>query len=132
MPLVSSSKRSKRVRQAARNAHRRLKSGVSEQYVVEVVCDGKVNAYQNSSKPMVPLLFESNILIIIFTVCKSKLVQSPLTSAAPNSLSDNCPLPSLSTALNNGKSDASVALLLPLGTGVPGGLDCGGDRPWWC
>lgn len=35
---------------------------------------GVEGVYQNSSKPMVPLLSASNIRIIIFTVCGSKLV----------------------------------------------------------
>ena len=84
--------------------------------------------YQNSSKPIVPLLSASNSLIIIFTVCESKFVQSPLTRAARSSFSDNCPVPFLSTALNNGKRDASAALFRP-GAGVGGGRESGGERP---
>ena len=84
--------------------------------------------YQNSSKLILPSLSTSNIRIIIFTVCRSKLVKSPLTSAFPSSLSVNRPTPAPSTALKSGNSEAS-ALLLP-GAGVPGGRDGGGGRPW--
>lgn len=84
--------------------------------------------YQNSSKLILPSLSASNIRIIILTVCGSKLVKSPLTSAFPSSRSVNWPTPATSTALKSGKSDAS-ALLLP-GPGVPGGRDGGGGRPW--
>jgi hypothetical protein len=79
--------------------------------------------YQNSSKLILPLLSTSNIRIIILTVCKSKLVKSPFTSAFPNSLSVNCPVPLLSTALKSGKSDALALLLVPPGAGVGGGRD---------
>jgi hypothetical protein len=85
--------------------------------------------YQNSSKPMVPLLSTSNNLIIIFTVWGSKFVQSPFTRAALNSFSDSCPVPFLSTALNRGNREASVALFRP-GAGVGGGRESGGGRPW--
>ena len=85
-------------------------------------------AHQNSSKPMVPSLSTSNSLIIIFTVWGSKFVQSPLTNAALNSFSDNCPVPFLSTALNSGKREASEALFRP-GAGVGGGRESGGERP---
>lgn len=89
---------------------------------------GGESAYQNSSKLMLPSLSASNILIIIFTVCESKLVKSPFTSALPSSLSLNWPVPLLSTALKRGKSEASALELG--GAGVPGGLDWGGGRPW--
>ena len=72
-----------------------------------MVYGGKRVVYQNSSKPMVPLLSMSNILIIILTVCGSKLVKSPFTSAARSSFSVNWPVPDLSTALNSGNKEAS-------------------------
>lgn len=86
--------------------------------------------YQNSSKLILPLLSTSNIRIIILTVCKSKLVKSPFTSAFPSSLSVSCPVPLLSTALNNGNREASALLLLAPGAGVGGGRDGRGGRPW--
>lgn len=88
-----------------------------------------MKTYQNSSNPIVPLLSTSNILIIILTVCGSKLVQSPLTNAAFNSFSDSCPVPVLSTALKSGNREASALLDRPPGAGVGGGRERGGERP---
>ena len=84
---------------------------------------GMGRTYQNSSKLTLPSLSVSNILIIMRTVCGSKLVKSPLTSALPSSFSDSWPLPFLSTALKRGNSEASELLLGFGGAGVGGGRD---------
>lgn len=106
LPERSTSKRSKRPRQAARKPQRP----------------------QNSSKFMAPERSVSNILIIIRTVCGSKDDQSPLTNAVRSSPSDSCPLPSLSTAP---KSLQSASLSFPSlgGAGVGGGLFAIGGLP---
>lgn len=70
-PLLSASNRSNSPRHAARNPH----------------------SPQNSWKPIVPERSLSNMRIIMRTVSGSKEDQSPLTSAAPSSRAESCPLP---------------------------------------
>ena len=67
----------------------------------------------------------ANMRIIMLTVCGSKEVKSPLTSAELSSFSESWPVPVVSTALKRGKSDA-----LPgeVGWGVAGGREGGEGR----
>lgn len=66
------------------------------------------------------------------TVCGSKEVQSPFTSAARSSRSVSWPVPCLSTALKRGKREASASEREAPdggGAGVAGGRERGGERP---
>jgi hypothetical protein len=96
LPLRSASNRSNRLRHAVRKPQRPLEtnqhsSSIRTKWGVEKT------THLNSSKLILLFRSASNILIIILTVCGSKGLQSPLTSALFSSSSLNCPLLSRST-----------------------------------